>query len=99
MNPGPLKSSCAKMLASKTAQKIILQILCLIQVVPEPRGIADNLDEIAMMAKNFVDKNGVEQKVVELNDNDEEILDEEETMMAPSEADIERAKRLLRLKK
>jgi hypothetical protein len=57
------------------------------------------LDEIAMMAKNFVDKNGVEQKVVELNDNDEEILDEEETMMAPSEADIERAKRLLRLKK
>jgi len=69
------------------------------QVVPEPRGIADNLDEIAMMAKNFVDKNGVEKKVVELNDNDEEILDEEETMMAPSEADIERAKRLLRLKK
>ena len=74
-------------------------MLFLNQVVPEPRGIADNLDEIAMMAKNFVDKNGVEKKVVELNDDDEEILDEEETMMAPSEADIERAKRLLRLKK
>ena len=74
-------------------------MLFLNQVVPEPRGIADNLDEIAMMAKNFVDKNGVEKKVVELNDDDEEILDEEETRMAPSEADIERAKRLLRLKK
>ena len=74
-------------------------MLFLNQVVPEPRGIADNLDEIAMMAKNFVDKNGVEKKVVELNDDEEEILDEEETMMAPSEADIERAKRLLRLKK
>ncbi len=67
------------------------------QVVPEPKGIADNLDELAADTKkldiNFVDKNGVEQKVVEINDD----VDEEDKMVAPSEDDVERVKRLLRL--
>jgi hypothetical protein len=77
--------------------KLNLIVSKLSQVVPEPKGIADNLDELAADTKkldiNFVDKNGVEQKVVEINDD----VDEEDKMVAPSEDDVERVKRLLRL--
>ena len=65
------------------------------QIVPEPHGISDNLDDLAKVDLNFIDKNGVEQKIVELNDDGE--LDEEEKMMAPNEDEVERAKRLLKL--
>ena len=66
-----------------------------LQVVPEPKGLADNLDELAtdLGKVNFIDKNGVEKKIVEIDEMDED----EETMMAPSEADIDRVKRMMRL--
>lgn len=65
------------------------------KVVPEPKGLADNLDELAtdLGKVNFIDKNGVEKKIVEIDEMDED----EETMMAPSEADIDRVKRMMRL--
>ena len=53
------------------------------------------MDDLAKVDLNFIDKNGVEQKIVELNDDGE--LDEEEKMMAPNEDEVERAKRLLKL--
>ena len=49
---------------------------------------------------NFVDKNGVEQKIVEIKDDvDDDVIDDEDTMMAPNEADVERIKRMLRVGK
>ena len=53
------------------------------------------MDDLAKVDLNFIDKNGVEQKIVELNDDGE--IDEEEKMMAPNEDEVERAKRLLKL--
>ena len=73
-----------------------------LKVVPEPKGIADNLDELAsdLGKVNFVDKNGVEQKIVEIKDDvDDDVIDDEDTMMAPNEADVERIKRMLRVGK
>ena len=53
------------------------------------------MDDLAKVDLNFIDKNGVEQKIVELNDDGE--MEEEEKMMAPNEDEVERAKRLLKL--
>ena len=60
------------------------------------------MDELASdLGKiNFVDTNGVEQKIVEIKDDvDDDVIDDEDTMMAPNEADVERIKRMLRVGK